>query len=346
MSDSEPEPMEAETNQARSLYDTPVELLSDMDLLLSTIDPEDLKRPRSTWDTNNPRCGFCFRKYRFRKMFVMCHIDPSMKKGSSGKTRQVKACSPCIQHRARYQDVLKELQAREKARRAQEEAEKAAKKRRIDGDGTASSPVAIQDTDLQTTLTQRITPVQLQDAVGEMIIGDGLKLCIVDSPYFRKAMLCAAQMGPQAVSLMFDGTKDIALPHRTFFRDTVVTRIDSSLEKENKIKIDRHLEICGATVLSDGWQSTSGRPIINLIIEVDGMRMLLKAIDTSGDDKTMQYIADIIMEGIRGIGEGNVSVRMDLPVLCMYLNFPALADISSYSCCANHHHVCIVTPNS
>jgi hypothetical protein len=148
---------------------------------------------------------------------VTCHIDPLIKKQTNGEVRQIKACNPSIQHRAHYNDVLKELRVRAKAAAGKEQAEEqAAKRRRLEGDGSADNPVTIQDNQPsnQTTLIQKVSPEQLQDAVGEMIIGDGLKLSIVNSMYFRRAMMLAASMGQQAVTQLFDGSKDIALVNK------------------------------------------------------------------------------------------------------------------------------------
>ena len=46
--------------------------------------------------------------------------------------------------------------------------------------------------------------------------------------------------------------------------------------------------------MSDGWQSTTNKPVINVILGVDGMLSLRLAADCSGQDKTMSFICDLL----------------------------------------------------
>jgi hypothetical protein len=45
--------------------------------------------------------------------------------------------------------------------------------------------------------------------------------------------------------------------------------------------------------MSDGWQSTTNQPVINVILDVDGMVSLHLAGDCPGADKTMTFIRDV-----------------------------------------------------
>lgn len=290
------------------LYDVPAKDLNDEDLLNSTIRHEDLQR-KETWGSLNPACAFCGYKYRFRKFNVMCHVDAKLGKGTTGKARQVSACQPAFSHNARMQEVLGELRARAKALETHRQDELAAKKRRREGDGSAGDPMVLDSSppSLQNTLMPKISMEQLEDAVAEMIIGNGLAISTVDSMYFRKAMCLAAQGGQQFVTQQREGKKDITLFRRKHFSEIVIPRVDARLQADSTARMRGALELNGGTIVSDGWQSTSGRPIVNVILCVDGHQILVKAVDTSGHDKTMQYIADTAIAAIREVGPEKVS---------------------------------------
>ncbi len=58
--------------------------------------------------------------------------------------------------------------------------------------------------------------------------------------------------------------------------------------------------------MSDGWQSTTSRPIINVILGVDGMLTLLHATDCSGQDKTSSFICDLLCKVSEDLGPKNI----------------------------------------
>ena len=68
----------------------------------------------------------------------------------------------------------------------------------------------------------------------------------------------------------------------------------------------------GCCVMSDGWQSTSNRPILNVIAAADGHANVRRAFDASGLDKNMPFIADFVMKEIKALGQEHVfSCTMD-----------------------------------
>ena len=58
--------------------------------------------------------------------------------------------------------------------------------------------------------------------------------------------------------------------------------------------------------MSDGWQSTSNRPILNVIAAADGHANVRRAFDASGLDKNMPFIADFVMKEIKALGQEHV----------------------------------------
>jgi hypothetical protein len=64
--------------------------------------------------------------------------------------------------------------------------------------------------------------------------------------------------------------------------------------------------------MSDGWQSTTNHPVINVILSVNGMVYLHLPVDCSGTDKTTPFICDLLCKVIDELGPDNIfSVVMD-----------------------------------
>ena len=64
--------------------------------------------------------------------------------------------------------------------------------------------------------------------------------------------------------------------------------------------------------MSDGWQNTSNRPILNVITVTDGHVNVRSVFDISGLDKNMSFIPDFVMKEIKSLGQEHVfSFTMD-----------------------------------
>jgi hypothetical protein len=63
-----------------------------------------------------------------------------------------------------------------------------------------------------------------------------------------------------------------------------------------------------AAVFSDGWTAVNHHPIVNIIMGVRSLHTLRASIDTMGEEKTMDFIAALIVQHIKEIGEGRVFV--------------------------------------
>ena len=48
--------------------------------------------------------------------------------------------------------------------------------------------------------------------------------------------------------------------------------------------------------MGDGWQSTSNRPILNILAASDGLINVRRAFDASGQDKNMPFIANSMVD--------------------------------------------------
>ena len=67
-----------------------------------------------------------------------------------------------------------------------------------------------------------------------------------------------------------------------------------------------------AAVFSDGWTAVDHHPIVNVIMGVRSLHTVSVSFDTMGQEKTMEFIAALILHHIKEIGEGSVfAVCMD-----------------------------------
>ena len=75
----------------------------------------------------------------------------------------------------------------------------------------------------------------------------------------------------------------VALHLNFFFADTYVFYVPI----KDMSRLKSRMKKVGGNLMSDGWQSTSNKTVINVILGVDGMLSLRLAADCSGQDKTM-----------------------------------------------------------
>ena len=84
------------------------------------------------------------------------------------------------------------------------------------------------------------------------------------------------------------------------------------LNEDIESKMSGLLKQTGAMIISDGWTSVQSRPIINALLTTPAGTMFLKALDTSGNVKDAEFIADFICAIIEARGPKNiVAVCMD-----------------------------------
>jgi hypothetical protein len=319
-------PATTPTRTRSSLYEREVKDLTDAELLNSTFTMEDLERGRGTWSRGKdcyPTCVFCGLKYRGYDSFTTrCHIDGNLTQETTGKVRPVRECNPDHEHKVRHQEILDELRARRKdvAKKMVEESRFAKRQKLMEtaGEGTEASPM---DVELMGTETHHscglsgdvVTREDMDKAWSEAIVGCGLPPSIVDHPTFREAVLKTSRCGSQAVSSKSAGVYKTTLPHSKTFKTKLIPALDEEVDKDIMGKLKPIMKDVGATVISDGWTSTSNRPIVNVILGINSFgHTLRKAVDTSGEEKNMEYIAKLVCEVIEDVGPTNVvAVCMD-----------------------------------
>ena len=309
-------------------WSTPADNLSYEDLLFSTMCREDQERTKKSWLSAHPKCAFCGKAYRWSPFAVECHMDPTLGKDTCGKARVVTGCKMAsILTSSDLKPRFNKVQAaiREKAREQKQQQKVAVvvgqKRRLAEAGGNDNNPI---DCDARADggassarhhaapVFKRTTNEEMEQAWSEAFIANGLPMKIFDDPHFRKAVMKTASCGEQSITLGKGGKRDTTMPHRTTYSKRILPATDARLDAENMARMRPKYKKVGATLMSDGWVSTSGRPIINIILGVDGLLTLRVAVDTSGKDKTMQYIFELLEKVIEDIGPENIfSVVMD-----------------------------------
>lgn len=59
------------------------------------------------------------------------------------------------------------------------------------------------------------------------------------------------------------------------------------------------LKVTGCTVACDGWTNVNGSALLNIMVVTPQGPLFLRAVDTSGNTKTAEYIADEISKAIQ-----------------------------------------------
>ncbi|XP_050378514.1 uncharacterized protein LOC126795805 [Argentina anserina] len=84
------------------------------------------------------------------------------------------------------------------------------------------------------------------------------------------------------------------------------------LQKERK-NIELHMQPLkdtwktkGVSICSDGWSDPQRRPIFNMIAANESGPMMLRAINSQGEVKTGEKVAELIIESIKAVGHENV----------------------------------------
>jgi hypothetical protein len=79
------------------------------------------------------------------------------------------------------------------------------------------------------------------------------------------------------------GKRDTTLTHRDTFSRKIIPGTDKRLDEEGISRLKPRMKKVEGTLMSGGWQSTSNKPVINVILGVDGMLTLRLVTDCSGE---------------------------------------------------------------
>lgn len=97
---------------------------------------------------------------------------------------------------------------------------------------------------------------------------------------------------------------------RTTCLDSAKQRIQQALKQW-----DNRAKTTGITICIDGWSDAQNRPILNVLAVCPKGAMFLGAVDTSGQVKSAEYIAQVLTEYIEAVGADRV-VQVRALIVC------------------------------
>jgi hypothetical protein len=245
-------------------------------------------------------CWLCGHKYAGGPDAIRTHLDGTL------KPRTVHLCEPKTPlARARHKLILQELQ-----RRAQVEKQKvkaASTNAELKQAGRAAAANLTVDEARVADIFKLKTPEEVTNAWLEVCIQKALPLDFFDAPSVRNAMAITAKCGSRLIV-----AGEVQVPKRKKITDKILPKFDADLNAKIRDRMRGILPITGATLISDGWSSCANRPILNALAASPTGMYFIKAVDTSGETKDAEYIADFMNGVIKEFGPANVTaVCMD-----------------------------------
>ncbi len=219
--------------------------------------------------------------------------------GLGSVSKKVQQYQPSAEHIERHTQVVKEvkrkdehdkIQAREMAQRSLEsgqtddaiDVEKFGKRPRSSNNG----------------ITRPFQTVRKREEVdmqwAKTFVSAGLRMSFFDNPEVLKTVLMTAECGQNYIRTKPGGVKE---PTK------LIPKLDHLIDDKNMGKMRELVRDLAATVFSDGWTAVNHHPIVNIIMGVRSLHTLRTSIDTMGQEKTMDFIAALILEHIKEIGE-------------------------------------------
>jgi hypothetical protein len=228
---------------------------------------------------------------------IRIHLDPEI------KPRDVKACRPNPEWRERYRLVLAQLRTRGLA-------DSSRKQQVIDLD--AQRGERREAGGEQAAVAQMFNIKTVEDVSAawlKVVVKKALPLDLFDDTAFREAVAITVRCGCKLTAGAQGG---VHLPRRKVITTRELPKFDQELDMKIKDRIAGVVKLCGVTLVSDGWTSTSNRPIINALATTPVGSYFIKAVDTSGKTKDAKYISDFMIGVIDDFGPEDVAaVCMD-----------------------------------
>jgi hypothetical protein len=209
----------------------------------------------------------------------------------------VKKCTKCPQA------LKNQLQDIDQAKREQE-----TQKRKVQDLDEAAAALPQGPTKKQSTLKAAFgkqDKSKVDVLWGRAFYGNGLSFRLINDPHFKAAVEASADFG-----------ENYKLPSLVFLRTTLLDKEKVSVAAELK-SFMASVRSSKATITSDGWSDTRNRPLLNLLMVTPKGEKFLESVDTSGDTKDADFIAQVVGKAIDDMGaEIVVQVCMDSAVVC------------------------------
>ena len=268
-------------------------------LLRSTL-TEDCRTQKNDQRT----CLLCGLSYFWRPSRCRAHL------GLEESTKHVQVCKPYPEHCDRFSEVVRELRERDTQTK---QAAREVTKRSLES-GAPDDAINVENfcTTARVSDARPFKIVRTRDEVdmqwARAAVSAGLPMSFFDNKEVRKAVRMTAECGENYIRTKPGGVKETTLPHRTYFTTKLIPKLDKFIDGKNMGKMREMAEELAAAVFSDGWTAVNHHPIVNIIMGVRSLHTLRASIDTMGEEKTMDFIAALIVQHIKEIGEGRVFV--------------------------------------
>jgi hypothetical protein len=132
-------------------------------------------------------------------------------------------------------------------------------------------------------------------SVARAFYSAGIPFNVLNNSDFRQALSDVAKFGPGYTP-----------PSEFCVRTSLLQREVAKMKTHINSTVTNDLHVSGATIVSDGWNDVTNRPIINYILVCPKGEVFLDSTDTSGQEKTSQFIADEIERQLHLVGPENV----------------------------------------
>lgn len=101
-------------------------------------------------------------------------------------------------------------------------------------------------------------------------------------------------------------------PSHEAMRSDLLAAVKAKVEEGCKTWFQHAMKVTGFVLTSDGWTDAQSRPLINFMLVTPKGIKFVRALDTSGSEKTGEFIADKMSEAIDEVGPEYISaVIMD-----------------------------------
>jgi hypothetical protein len=137
---------------------------------------------------------------------------------------------------------------------------------------------------------------QVHDSFADVVFKEGLPMRITKSKHLQKWIKHLRELPKE-------------IQYKTPAYDTLRTTLLQDAKKRVAKELDpweRQTKESGCTICSDGWGDAASRPLLNVLgVNAKGANFIT-SINTEGEQKTAEYIAEQLMQAILKVGPENV----------------------------------------
>lgn len=132
-------------------------------------------------------------------------------------------------------------------------------------------------------MNQKASKEEVDQKIARAFFACGIPFSVVENPLFKEAVSAVASYGP--------GYK---LPSDTTMRTTLLNKEYETVKQSVNESVLENVNLTGGTLVSDGWSNVQNRSLINYLFVTGKGASFVKCTDTSGEEKSANFIASEI----------------------------------------------------